>query len=396
MIFDKIKDIDLFHPYILILLMIIFVLISLPIHFTNYSLLPTPSIILFLYIFLGFLFYFLGIIFSKLLFHQLNFIKKLKSLQLHISSDNLNHQPIHNFKGYLKELPLYGNYSKLELFLVALILFTLLLQVINFYFLGGIPLFSGILKGKAAGKLWFISFILFLPSINILLSKYNRKSHYLLLITGIFLFALTGYRTTPIAIFLSSFITLYYTRKISTKYILLFLGLISILLLSVGFIAVKSIEWQHWTLNPIELISYRAAFTLNILDKVIPIQTTTHGNLFYSTITGYFTHTDPRILVGQAVLSQTKSITSTILGPSLLDFGIIGMIIQMFFIGLILNTLHTIQSYQHYISTAFYGIILSQSIIWIETGPTDIVIWIFYLIAILIIFFILNKLKFIN
>ena len=114
MIFDKIKDIDLFHPYILILLMIIFVLISLPIHFTNYSLLPTPSIILFLYIFLGFLFYFLGIIFSKLLFHKLNFIKKLKSLQLHISSDNLNHQPIHNFKGYLKELPLYGNYSKLE------------------------------------------------------------------------------------------------------------------------------------------------------------------------------------------------------------------------------------------------------------------------------------------
>ena len=396
MIFDKSKDIDLFHPYILILLMIIFVLISLPIHFTNNSSIPTPSITLFLYIFLGFLFYFFGIIFSKLLFHKLNFIKKLKSLQLHINSDNINQQPIHNFKEYLKELPLSGNYSKLEAFLIVLILFTLLLQVINFYFLGGIPLFSGILKGKAAGKLWFISFILFLPSINILLSKYNRKSHYLLLLTGIILFALTGYRTTPIAIFLSTFVTLYYTRKISTKYILLFLGLISILLITVGFIAVKSIEWQHWSLNPIELISYRAAFTLNILNKIIPLQTITHGNLFYSTLTGYFTHTDPRILVGQAVLSQTKSITSTILGPSLLDFGIIGMITQMFFIGLILNSLHIIQSYQHYISTAFYGIILSQSIIWIETGPTDIVIWIFYFIAILIIFFTLNILKYIN
>ena len=35
--------------------------------------------------------------------------------------------------------------------------------------------------------------------------------------------------------------------------------------------------------------------------------------------------------------------------------------------------------------TAFYGILLAQTIIWIETGPTDIVVWLFYLIAILII-----------
>ncbi len=392
---DKIKDIDLFNPYILIFIMVLFVLISIPIHFTS-KLLPNPSNQLFLYIFIGFLFYFFGIIFSKFLFNKTNLMKKLELLQSHTHIEKSNTEKIHSFKLYLKELPLFGRYSKLELILLLLILFSLLLQVINFYFLGGIPLFSGMLKAKAAGKLWFISFIIFLPSINILLGKFNRKTHYLLLFVGIILFALTGYRTTPIAIFLSSFITLYYTRKIPTKYIILFLALISILLICVGFIAVKSIEWQQWTLNPIELISYRAGFTLNILDKVTNIQGATGGDLFYSTLTGYFTHVDPRVLVGEVVLSRSTSITSTILGPALLDFGISGMIIQMFFIGFILKTLHIIQSYKHEISTAFYGITLAQCIIWIETGPTDIVIWIFYLLAILVIIYSLIKLREIN
>ncbi|WP_461461126.1 oligosaccharide repeat unit polymerase family protein [Methanobrevibacter sp.] len=390
--FDKIKDIDLFNPYILIFIMVLFVIISLPIHFTS-SLLPNPSYQLFLYIFLGFLFYFFGIVISKKFFYRLNFVKKLESIQSHMSIEKSNHETIHDFKIYLKELPLFGQFSKTELILILLILFSLLLQIINFYILGGIPLFSGILKAKATGKLWFISFIIFLPSINILLAKYNRKVHYLLFFIGIILFALTGYRTTPIAIFLSCFITLYYTRNIARKYILLFLALISILLVTVGFIAVKSIEWQHWSLNPLELLSYRAAFTLNILDKVIHIQGSAGGKLFYSTLTGYFTHVDPRILVGKLVISRSTSITSTILGPVLLDFGTIGMIIQMFFIGFILKTLHIIQSYKHEISTGFYAIILAQSIIWIETGPTDIIIWIFYLIAISIIIYTLFKLK---
>ncbi|WP_295722204.1 oligosaccharide repeat unit polymerase family protein [uncultured Methanobrevibacter sp.] len=390
--FDKIKDIDLFNPYILIFIMVSFVLISLPIHFTSY-LLPNPSYQLFLYIFLGFLFYFFGIIISKKFLFKLNFLEKLESIQSYISIEKSNHETIHDFKIYLKELPLFGQYSKTELILILLILFSLFLQIINFYFLGGIPLFSGILKAQSTGKLWFISFIIFLPSINILLAKYNRKAHYLLFFIGIILFALTGYRTTPIAIFLSCFISLYYTRHIPIKYIILFLALISILLVTVGFVAVKSIEWQNWSLNPLELISYRAAFTLNILDKVIYLQGIAGGKLFYYTLTGYFTHVDPRILVGEIVLSKSTSITSTILGPGLLDFGAIGMFIQMFFIGFTLKTLHIIQSYKHNISTAFYAIILAQSIIWIETGPTDIVIWIFYLIAISIIIYTLLNLK---
>ena len=89
--------------------------------------------------------------------------------------------------------------------------------------------------------------------------------------------------------------------------------------------------------------------------------------------------------IGIATINRNHSITSTIFGPALLDFGIVGMIIQMIFLGFILKTLHSIQGNEKSIFTAFYGILLAQTIIWIETGPTDMVVWLFYFVGIILI-----------
>ncbi|MGB4612183.1 MAG: oligosaccharide repeat unit polymerase, partial [Methanothermobacter thermautotrophicus] len=94
-----------------------------------------------------------------------------------------------------------------EPFLVALVIAGILIQAINLYLLGGIPLLSGYLKARAVTKLWFISYLLFLPSINILLAAYPRRKYYIPLIMGAILFALTGYRTTVVVILLSGTIT---------------------------------------------------------------------------------------------------------------------------------------------------------------------------------------------
>ena len=360
---------DLFHPLILVVMVILFLIIAMPMWYF-YRELPSPNLDLYLYIGLGLLFFIFGICLSNYI------LKKNFKIDTDLS-----------FKEILstEKLSLSDSYSRNELILVGLVLLGILLQVINIALLGGIPLFSATLKAKAATKIWLISYIIFLPSINVLLARYNRKSHYLLLVIGLVLFALTGYRTTPIAIMLSALITLYYTRDVDVKYIILAILAIAAVLLAVGFIAVQAISWQHWSLNPIELVSYRAAFTLNILSKAIENQFATMGNLFYATLTGFFTHSDARVLVGQATLGQVHSITSTIFGPALLDFGIVGMLIQMFLLGLILKTLHSIQNYKKEIFTAFYGILLAQTIIWIETGPTDVVVWLFYLIGIFLI-----------
>lgn len=358
------KNMDLFHPLIIVVMVILFLIVAMPMWYF-YGKLPSPNLDLYLYIGIGLLSFVLAIFLS-------NRILSKKS-----TSNDSNSNP--------RGLPLFGNYSKKELIVLALVSLGILLQLVNIIHLGGIPLFSATLKAKAASKIWLLSYIIFLPSINILLAMSNRKSNYILLIIGLALFALTGYRTTPIAIMLSSLITLYYTRDVDMKYIVLAIAAIAVMLLAVGFIAVQAISWQHWTLNPIELVSYRAAFTLNILESAIENQFSTMGNLFYATLSGFFTHTDPRVLVGIATINRDHSITSTIFGPALLDFGLVGMIVQMFFIGFILKTLHSIQYHKKGIFTAFYGILLAQTIIWIETGPTDIVVWLFYLLGIILI-----------
>ncbi|MBO7696320.1 MAG: oligosaccharide repeat unit polymerase family protein [Methanobrevibacter sp.] len=368
---------DLFNPLILVVMTILFLIIAMPMWYF-YQELPSPNLDLYLYIGLGLLFFIFGVFLSNYILS-----KKYK-----IDANS-------NIKKVLnpEKLSLSDSYSRNELILVGLVLLGILLQVINIALLGGIPLFSATLKAKAATKIWLISYIIFLPSINLLLARYNRKSHYLLLLIGLVLFALTGYRTTPIAIMLSALITLYYTRDVDLKYIILAILAIAVVLLAVGFIAVQAISWQHWSLNPVELVSYRAAFTLNILSKAIENQFATMGNLFYATLTGFFTHSDARVLVGQATLGQVHSITSTIFGPALLDFGILGMVIQMFLLGLILKTLHSIQNYKKEIFSAFYGILLAQTIIWIETGPTDVVVWLFYIIGIFLIIHFLRGAK---
>lgn len=368
---DNLKsiNIDIFNPYILVLFIFLFIVISIPIQYFSNELHP-PSFQVYIFINIGTLFFILGVLFPKILSNISRAFKNKVTIVENIKEKKL------------KDINLLDSYNIIELFLVAIVLIGIILQIANILILGGIPLFSGVLKANAATKIWLFSYIFFLIGINLLLAKFKRKSHYILLIIGLILFTLTGYRTTPITILLSVFITLYYTRNFEMKHNLFFTILIAILLIAIGFIATKSIEWQQWRLNPIDLISYRAGFTLNILDKATYLQGSTNGNLFYYTLTGFFKSVDPRVLVGEAVIGKTHSITSTIFGPAILDFGIKAMAIQMFIIGFILKLLHLLQKHLKGIVTGIYAIILAQTIVWIETGPTDIVVWFFYLIGI--------------
>lgn len=271
--------------------------------------------------------------------------------------------------------------------LIILTMSGILLQVINLLYLGGIPLFSGYLKAHAATRIWLLSYLIFLPSINILIAKYSNKKYYLLFVIGLLLFVLTGYRTTVMAIVISVLITLYYTKDLPWKYLILSIGGIFLLLLIVGYVAVKSIEWQTWTLSPLELLFYRAGYTLQVLDHAVVLQGSTNGQLLYNTLTGFFKSTDPRVIVGSTTLGYAHSTTSMIFGPAILDFGLFAMIVQMFILGLIMNSLHLIQKKLGDIFIALYAMLLAHVLIWIETGPTDLVVLLFFVISIITIIY---------
>ena len=261
-----------------------------------------------------------------------------------------------------------------EKLLLILTITALILQSINLVLLGGIPLFNSTLKVNATTNIWRIAYPLFLIMINFLLSKYYNKKYLILVLTGALIFALNGYRTSVLGILGSSFITLYYLDKISKKFGIIFILIIAIGLMLIGYIASQSIANQHWTLNPLELIFYRAGFTLEVFERILPLSNTTHAKI----LSMIFSSGSPRTFIGEYVLHDNVCLTSTLFGPVMLDFGYIGLTVQMLFMGVFLGLIDKVKKG---VGIGIYSIILTHTVIWIETGPTDIMIWFLYLIG---------------
>ena len=102
-----------------------------------------------------------------------------------------------------------------EKILLIFIGIALVLQSLNMVLLGGIPLFNSVLKANATTNLWRVAYPLFLILINILIAKYYNRKYLLLVLLGALIFGLNGYRTSVIGILVSVFITMYYIGKIS-------------------------------------------------------------------------------------------------------------------------------------------------------------------------------------
>ena len=356
------KKYDIFSPMVFVLLVIIYLTFSgIAFHYHLNKLIGVDLYTIGV-IFLGILFYIIGIALSNYL---------LKNKEINANTEKID-------KIFSERLVL------------SLVIIGILLQIANLIYLGGIPLFSGYLKARAATKIWLLSYLIFLPSINILIAKYDSRKYYLLFILGLLLFVSTGYRTTAMAIVISVLITSYYTKDLPRKYLILSVIAIFILLVAVGYVAVKSIEWQTWSSTPIELLFYRAGYTLQVLDHAAFRQGSTHGQLLYNTLMGFFKSSDPRVIVGSATIGKAHSTTSTIFGPALLDFGLYAMLLQMTILGVIINLIYKVQINVKNIFIALYAILMAHLIIWIETGPTDLVVFLFYLISIILLIYTVN------
>lgn len=371
--FSELKRVDLFSPYTLVIIIAIYVSLAAIAYQEHLKNLQWISITTFIYVLIGTLFFIMGVFVPKIIYdHSV----KLKSIFRDLKATEDNSEQWYNKCRVLLD----------ERVLLTAVLIALFLQGLNLYLLGGIPILSGYLKFKATTDLWRIAYPLFLPAITILLAKYPRKWYYVLFIIGLGVFAINGYRTTTMAILISAFITLYYTRKMKTTHVLISILIIALIGIAAGYIAVMSIQWQQWSLNPLQLVAYRAGFTMMVFDKIVHMAGFTGGDLFHQALTtGH-----PRVTVGQVVLNYpvggntpTTSITSTIFGPAVLDFGLYAMAVQMFIIGVVLKIIHATHQKVNGAVTALYAIVFTHTMIWVETGPTDSVVYLFYFLAIL-------------
>jgi uncharacterized membrane protein len=68
----------------------------------------------------------------------------------------------------------------------------------------------------------------------------------------------------------------------------------------------------------------------------------------------------------------------------------------MFFLGLVLELLHYLQKIKKGLYTTLYAIGLASTIIWVETSPMDLAVWIYYLAGVIVIISVAYSLKISN
>ena len=201
------------------------------------------------------------------------------------------------------------------------------------------------------------------------------------------LLLLLGYRTPLLAAFLVIIIIGFYGNIVSLWEVVIgaLVGVGAIVGIgyfrSLGELTITS------STSPIYSLQTRADFTLhvlNLLDFIGGNFGLTHGHMLASSIPG--SDLGPRMMVGKLIAWRTEvTITPTLIGQMVVDFGKVGVFVEMTILGLILSSgFKLMQKTKNYFYIGIYSLILTYAILGVETGLLDIQVLVYFAIAILI------------
>ena len=201
------------------------------------------------------------------------------------------------------------------------------------------------------------------------------------------LLLLLGYRTPLLAAFLVIIIIGFYGNIVSLWEVVIgaLVGVGAIIGIgyfrSLGELTITS------STSPIYSLQTRADFTLhvlNLLDFIGGNFGLTHGHMLASSIPG--SDLGPRMMVGKLIAWRTEvTITPTLIGQMVVDFGKVGVFVEMTILGFILGIgFKLMQKTKNYFYTGIYSLILPYTILGVETGLLDIQVLVYFAIAILI------------
>ena len=282
--------------------------------------------------------------------------------------------------------------------------FCLILISIVFFFVsiatvGGIPLLKPSIR-YLLKPVFTMPVFLIIPGTCLVASSYLRdyqdgkitrsqaRFRFIFLLTiDCAILLLLGYRTPLLAAFLIIIIIGFYGNIVSLWEVVIgaLLGVGAIIGIgyfrSLGELTITS------STNPFYTLQSRADFTLHVLDLLDFIGGNfglTHGKLLASAIPG--SELGPRMMVGKLIAWRTEvTVTPTLIGQMVVDFGKVGVAVEMCILGFILGIgFKIMQKTKNYFYIGIYSLILTYSILGIETGILDIQVLLYFAIAILI------------
>ncbi|HJJ01461.1 MAG TPA: oligosaccharide repeat unit polymerase family protein [Methanobrevibacter smithii] len=281
----------------------------------------------------------------------------------------------------------------------CLVLISILFFFVSVASVGGIPILKTSLRYQLK-PLFTMPVFLIIPGVCILASVYLKefqenkitrsqaRFRFLILIgiSCVFLLAL-GYRTPLLAVLLIMIIIGYYGNILAVWEVVVgaLIGVCAII--GIGYF--RSVEEYTVTsaTNPFYTLESRADFTLNVLNLLDFIGGNfgvTHGKLLASSIPG--SDLGPRMMIGKLIAWRTEvTVTPTLIGQMVIDFGKIGVAVEMCGLGFILGIGYKIMKKTNdFAYIGLYSLLLTYSILGVETGILDIQVLVYFAVAIFI------------
>ena len=281
----------------------------------------------------------------------------------------------------------------------CLVLISILFFFVSVASVGGIPILKTSLRYQLK-PIFTMPVFLIIPGICILASVYLKqfqekiitrsqaRFRFLILmgISCVFLLAL-GYRTPLIAVLLIMIIIGYYSNILAVWEVVGGALLGVCVIIGIGYFRSISEYAVSSSIDPFYTLESRADFTLNVLkllDFIGGNFGVTHGNLLASAIPG--SELGPRMMIGKLIAWRTEvTVTPTLIGQMVIDFGKVGVAIGMCLLGFILGIGYKIMKKTNdFFYIGLYSLLLTYSIVGVETGILDIQVLGYFTIAIFI------------
>ena len=293
------------------------------------------------------------------------------------------------------------NFNRKDIYSIG---FCLILISIVFFFVsiatvGGIPLLKPSIR-YLLKPIFTMPVFLIIPGTCLVASAYlkdfqdekitrsqARFRFIFLLVMDCALLLLLGYRTPLLAAFLI-IIIIGFCGNIVSLWEVVVGGLVGIgAIIGIGYFRSLGEMTITSSTSPIYTLQSRADFTLHVLDLLDFLGGNfglTHGKLLASAIPG--SELGPRMMVGKLIAWRTEvTVTPSLIGQMIVDFGKFGVFVEMCILGFILGIgFKIMQKTKDFFYIGIYSLILTYSILGIETGILDIQVLLYFIIAILI------------
>jgi len=302
-----------------------------------------------------------------------------------------------------KKIPLrsFVQFSRRDIYSIG---FCLTLVSIVFFFIsvasvGGIPLIKPSIRYLLKPAFTMPVFLI-IPGTCLIASAYLNDFEdniitrsqvrfrflFLLAIDCAFLLLL-GYRTPLLAAFLIIIIIGFYGNIVSLWEVVVgaLIGVGAII--GIGYFRSLGEMTITSSTSPLYTLQSRADFTihvLNLLDFIGGNFGVTHGQMLAGSIPG--SDLGPRMMVGKLIAWRTEvTVTPTLIGQMVADFGKVGVFVEMGLLGFVLGIgFKIMQKTKNFFYIGMYSLILTYSILGVETGILDIQVLIYFIITIFI------------